>query len=184
MHHKFLHIPCELSERSGASLPPCLTFIWDLPTPVWWKWYVRGYRYMYTRYRGPWFNIKMLSNHYRKSHHKDEMVKRPSLLYHGYFYTGITHLYIESSPCLQLHGNWLINKIAVMLSGGCNNLITWCNVTCSIGKAVWSVPSGVRNTNSWPYVYCPVLHCYMLLPAWLHWISIPFKCPFNNNNQL
>ena len=37
---------------------------------------------------GPWFNIKMLSYHYRKSHCGDKTILRPSYLHNGISYTG------------------------------------------------------------------------------------------------
>ena len=46
---------------------------------------------------GPWFNIKMLSYQYRKSHCGDETVVRPSYLHNGIFFILVRrHLYIES----------------------------------------------------------------------------------------
>ena len=43
---------------------------------------------------GPWFNIKMSSNQYRKSHCGDKTILRPSYLHNGISYTGkMTSLY-------------------------------------------------------------------------------------------
>ena len=43
---------------------------------------------------GPWFNIKMLSYQYRKSHCGDKTILRPSYLHNGISYTGkMTSLY-------------------------------------------------------------------------------------------
>ena len=39
-------------------------------------------------YPGPWFNIKMLSYQYRKSHCGDKTILRPSYLHNGISYTG------------------------------------------------------------------------------------------------
>ena len=39
---------------------------------------------------GPWFNIKMSSYQYRKSHGGDKTILRPSYLHHGISYTGKT----------------------------------------------------------------------------------------------
>ena len=39
---------------------------------------------------GPWFNIKMSSYQYRKSHCGDKTILRPSYLYNGISYTGKT----------------------------------------------------------------------------------------------
>ena len=42
---------------------------------------------------GPWFNIKMSSYQYRKSHCGDKTILRPSYLHNGITYTGKTSLY-------------------------------------------------------------------------------------------
>ena len=42
---------------------------------------------------GPWFNIKMSSYRYRKSHCGDKTILRPSYLHNGISYTGETSLY-------------------------------------------------------------------------------------------
>ena len=48
---------------------------------------VVGYAYL-SSYPGPWFNIKMLSYQYRKSHCGDKTVARSSYLHNGISYTG------------------------------------------------------------------------------------------------
>ena len=50
------------------------------------------------RISGPWFNIKMTSYPYRKSHCGDERILRPSDLHNGISYTVRWHLYTESGP--------------------------------------------------------------------------------------
>ena len=47
---------------------------------------------------GPWFNIKMSSYQYRKSHCGDKTVVRSSHLHNRISYTVRCHLYIESGP--------------------------------------------------------------------------------------
>ena len=47
---------------------------------------------------GPWFNIKMPSYQYRKSHCGDKTILRPSYLHNGISYTDKTIFYIESGP--------------------------------------------------------------------------------------
>ena len=42
----------------------------------------------FSKHSGPWFNIKMLSYQYRKSHCGDKTVVRLSYLYNGISYTG------------------------------------------------------------------------------------------------
>ena len=72
------------------------------------------------RRSGPWFNIKMLSYQYRKSHCGDKTVVRSSYLHNGISYTGeMSSLYwigslIVNAPCLLgwislyqfLHCHW------------------------------------------------------------------------------
>ena len=50
----------------------------DIETGAWLAWYSPG----------PWFNIKMSSYQYRKSHCGDKMILRPSYLHNGISYTG------------------------------------------------------------------------------------------------
>ena len=47
---------------------------------------------------GPWFNIKISSYQYRKSHCGDKTILRPSYLHNGISYLIRWHLYIESGP--------------------------------------------------------------------------------------
>ena len=58
---------------------------------------------------GPWFNIKMSSYQYRKSHSGDKMILRPSYLHNGISYTGkMTYLYWIRA---QVHNRlWGINS--------------------------------------------------------------------------
>ena len=62
---------------------------------------------------GSWFNIKIPSYQYRKSHCGEKTILRPSYLHNGISYTGkITlrwHLYIESGP-RYLEISWFILK--------------------------------------------------------------------------
>ena len=56
------------------------------------------------RYNGPWFNIKMLSYQYRKSHCGDKTVVRSSYLHNGISYTGkMTSLYWIRAHVLFWH---------------------------------------------------------------------------------
>ena len=57
---------------------------------------------------GPWFNIKMPSYQYRKSHCGDKTVVRLSHLHNGISYTG--HVYIESRP-------WVISVLETIENG-------------------------------------------------------------------
>ena len=47
-------------------------------------------RKFHERIPGPWFNIKMSSYQYRKSHCGDKTILRPSYLHNGISYTGKT----------------------------------------------------------------------------------------------
>ena len=57
------------------------------------------------RHQGPWFNIKIPSYQYRKSHCGDKLVVRPSYLHNGISYTGkMASLYwITTTPNPQPH---------------------------------------------------------------------------------
>ena len=57
---------------------------------------------------GCWFNIKMSSYQYRKSHCGDKTVVRSSYLHNGISYTGkMTSLYIDSAPWAPTdHADW------------------------------------------------------------------------------
>ena len=58
-----------------------------------WHWHKRS---------GPWFNIKMTSYQYRRSHCGDKTILRPSYLHNGISYTDT---FIESRPrCLPVFG--------------------------------------------------------------------------------
>ena len=64
-------------------------------------WYQIGDKHLNQWWPGPWFNIKMTSHQYRKSHCGDKTILQRSYLHNGISYTCILvrcHLYIESSP--------------------------------------------------------------------------------------
>ena len=52
------------------------------------QWSMLPDSYCWGYYPGPWFNIKMLSYRYRKSHYGDKTVVRSSYLHNGISYTG------------------------------------------------------------------------------------------------
>ena len=56
---------------------------------------------------GPWFNIKMTSYQYRKSHCGDKTILRPSYLHNGISYTGKMTSFYWISP--QVFNNHSIN---------------------------------------------------------------------------
>ena len=61
----------------------------------------------FSRYHsGPWFNIKMSSYQYRKSHCGDKTILWPSYLHNGFPILVRRHLYIESGPwCIKCMNN-------------------------------------------------------------------------------
>ena len=81
---------------------------------------------------GPWFNIKMLSNHYRKSHCGDKTVVRSSYLHNGISYTGkMSSLYWIGAQMtysdevlwseiavlrLKFHGSLLLLRVQLTIS--------------------------------------------------------------------
>ena len=75
---------------------------------------------------GPWFNIKMLSYQYRKSHCGDKTILRPSYLHNGISYTGKNNIFIlnQGPECLS---RWRV----------------------SIGSGNGLVPSGNEPSTHW-----------------------------------
>ena len=59
---------------------------------------------------GHWFNIKISSYQYRKSHCGDEMILRPPYLHNGIFYTGkMTPLYCIRAPIRIASWNMMLH---------------------------------------------------------------------------
>ena len=81
---------------------------------------------------GPWFNIKMSSYRYRKSHCGDKTILRPSYLHNGISYTGkTTSLYwigAQDEPCTNSYNPWwchqmqTISALLALCAG--NSLVT------------------------------------------------------------
>ena len=67
--------------------------------------------WIYAKKPGGWFNIKISSYQYRKSHYGDKTILRPSYLHNGISYTGkTTSLYWIKAQAI--HGNkWWLLKI-------------------------------------------------------------------------
>ena len=85
---------------------------------------------------GPWFNIKMSSYQYRKSHCGDKTILRPSYLPNGISYTGkMTSLYwIRAQDLKCQHRNACIMQVNRKLGRKCCHLMphnydgnAWCN---------------------------------------------------------
>ena len=87
---------------------------------------------------GPWFNIKMSSYRYRKSHCGDKTVVRSSYLHNGISYTGkMTSLYWFSPLILQIS---ITKKMSLSL---------WTKLTCLSAP----FPSDTRNSKFYsPFV--------------------------------
>ena len=88
---------------------------------------------------GPWFNIKMLSYQYRKSHCGDKTILRPSYLHNGISYTGKkTSLY------------WIRAKVSTEAPG-----LYWCyDIQSSIyfptgSASLFCVRSKDDKSHSW-----------------------------------
>ena len=87
---------------------------------------------------GPWFNIKMPSYKYRKSHCGDKTVVRSSYLHNGIFYTGKTFLYWIAPQISKIiwpptpHGEAICVKPRFWVS------ISLCCVHVSVMKFRWN----------------------------------------------
>ena len=67
---------------------------------------------LYASRSGPWFNIKMTSYQFRKSHCGDKTILRPSYLHNGISFTGkMTYIYIESGPRSSWNGFPLFREL-------------------------------------------------------------------------
>ena len=61
---------------------------------------------------GPWFNVKIPSYQYRKSHCGDKTVVRSSYLHNGIFYTGkMASLYWIRAPVFSIHNTDSVPKL-------------------------------------------------------------------------
>ena len=66
---------------------------------------------------GPWFNIKMKSYQYRKSHSGDKTIWRPSYLHNGISYTGkMTSLYWIGAQYLFIYLFLFTNDVTLQRS--------------------------------------------------------------------
>ena len=79
----------DLAESSVAKQPHIITVLAaSARLKHWWGCY--PFKYWSRLYAGGWFNIKMASYQYRKSHCGDKTILRPSYLHNGISYTGKT----------------------------------------------------------------------------------------------
>ena len=121
------------------------------------KWSMRSYKIMlevstlWVKQPGPWFNIKISSYQYRKSHCGDKMVVRSAYFHNEFSYTGkMTYLYWFSplghtQPCLL----WLCGMTA--------NWTCWANLFMKLrDERPWLVPIDIpvysrlrNNSSSW-----------------------------------
>ena len=112
-----------------------------------------------SKYTGPWFNIKMTSYQYKKSHCGDKTILRPSYLHNGISYTGkTTSLYwigaqmliwrtfgldqVKSKP-LFLQKLPMVKKV-IFLSGFTNI----CNITI-IYQKIWGQTIIMSDSVTW-----------------------------------
>ena len=119
---------------------------------------------------GPWFNIKMSSYQYRKSHCGDKTVVRSSYLHNGISYTGkMTSLYwispqdlfIESCPQFLFGLSKLIPQLAfVPIVAGMVTMLIFQDLamappartrTAKVDSALRDRTSQIRLTMKWPY---------------------------------
>ena len=126
---------------------------------------------------GPWFNTKMTSYQYRKSHCGDKTILRPSYLHNGISYTGkMTNLYWigaqivngKNSPAHIIpESAWII-----LPCKSCTSLLkAHSSVTAIPSVSPWSLPyiphqpgiTGEKGISFWAnYIKWP----------WLTWIAI------------
>ena len=114
---------------------------WDSIAPV----SVLSAPYLQPKSSGPWFNIKMSSYQYRKSHCGDKTVVRSSYLHNGISYTGkMTSLYWTTRPWLTQSTNHVQTRTSlhrhVFLSSSFPRSVRW-----SIACAPYQVPSGSEH---------------------------------------
>ena len=107
------HFACRWpSTRPSAST--VLNIKWGMFTS---KWLWLLWTLISFRWPGPWFNIKMASYQYRKSHCGDKTVVRSSYLHNGISYTGkMSSLYWTSPQMMS----------STMGDGISGNLVTLC----------------------------------------------------------
>ena len=99
---------------------------------------------------GPWFNIKMFSYQYRKSHCGDKTVVRSSYLHNGISYTGkITSLYwIRALVCQFANGltPLPLDKMATILQTIFSDAFSWMKNVVFWLKFHWSLFLRVQLT--------------------------------------
>ena len=90
---------------------------------------------------GSWFNIKMSSYQYRKSHCGDKTVVRSSYLHHGISYAGkMTSLYWIRAQNQNFGGSTNVDLVQFALRRTCFQFIHW----VAFGPIVFSRPAGVH----------------------------------------
>ena len=106
---------------------------------------------------GPWFNVKMLSYQYRKSHCRDKTILRLSYLRSGISYTGkMTSLYwIRLWMQFQKVIFNLVSLISIFKSL-CDNVLRWMQWDLAEGKATlaqimaWCQATSHYLSQCWP----------------------------------
>ena len=94
---------------------------------------------------GPWFNIKMSSYQYRKSHCGDKTVVRSSYLHNGISYTDkMTSLY-----WIRALGTYQYRITRLFSIGTQSTLCYWCTGAKAPGHHVWNIlPIDIKNSLS------------------------------------
>ena len=102
-----------------------------------------------------WFNIKMLSYQYRKSHCGDKTIVRSSYLHNGISYTGKMSFYIESETSfLILFELGFVRPASnsiwqLLLIFGNNYQVLFGNYTCSSLALIIRFYSAIMPTHPW-----------------------------------
>ena len=96
-----------LWRSSPRHIPVCV--IWPQCVDIMGLWHLMTW---WCKEPGPWFNIKMPSYQYRKSHCGDKTILWPSYLHNGISYTGkTTSLYWIRAQVISMHDNdWLFSE--------------------------------------------------------------------------
>ena len=128
--------------KSNFSGPMTQIYISDLGHH-WFRWWLSP---------GPWFNTKMSSYQYRKSHCGDKTISRPSYLHNGIFYTGKTaSLYWIGpwlTPLLGPMMNWSKEETSVKFDNTNILLTKEINIICN-SSAILFQPYPVKSYFYW-----------------------------------
>ena len=116
---------------------------------------------------GPWFNIKVLSYQYRKSHCGDKTILRPSYLHNGISYTGKrTSLYWIRAQVVTSNATTILLTFPCVISD-----LSWniSKIRLSVNPFVCNTANRDKNkrTNA-----CVNIHCNLCGKNWTHTILV------------